>query len=111
MADRLPDSLSQVDPVQAWEPASPEGWSRKWAAHLYRRAAFGATPSELREAEKAGLGATLDRLFQGEPQTPARAQLIEDTAHSMARKGDDNALRTWWLYFMQYSVHPLREKL
>ena len=63
--------LDQVDPVRAWQPWEPtaqDPWSRKWAGHLYRRAAFGATLDELRAAEKMGHRAALEKLFQGDPE-------------------------------------------
>src|SRR5438132_300687 len=111
MADSLPDNLSRVDPAHAWAPASPALWNRAWAAHFYRRAAFGATPQELDQAQRDGLAATLNRLLSGQAQTPARTQVLEDTGHAFARKGDAAALREWWVYFMLHGGHPLREKL
>ena len=50
-------TLDQIDPDESWQPWQPtaaDPWGRKWAAHLYRRAAFGASRAYLLEAE--GLG-------------------------------------------------------
>ena len=56
MAATLPADLSKVDPTEAWKPWQPANgdWNRKWAAHLYRRAAFGATPPEIDKAISNG---------------------------------------------------------
>ena len=63
-------TLDQIDPAEAWQPWQPtpaDPWGRKWAAHLYRRAAFGASREDLLEAERLGLQGTLDLLCQGRP--------------------------------------------
>ena len=51
-------TLDQIDPAEAWQPWQPSAadpWGRKWAAHLYRRAAFGPSREDLLEAERLGL--------------------------------------------------------
>jgi hypothetical protein len=63
--------LDLIDPAGAWEPWQPtaaDPWSRKWAAHLYRRAAFGASREDLLEAERLGPEGALDLLLRGRPQ-------------------------------------------
>ena len=63
-------TLDQIDPAEAWQPWQPtaaDPWGRKWAAHLYRRAAFGSSRDELLEAERLGLEGTLDLLCEGRP--------------------------------------------
>ena len=62
-------TLDQIDPAQAWQPWQPtaaDPWGRKWAAHLYRRAAFGPSREDLLEAERLGLEGTLDLLLRGQ---------------------------------------------
>jgi hypothetical protein len=106
-----------VNPAEAWQPWAPDAaqqWDLRWAGHLYRRAAFGATLDELRAAVKDGLPATLDRLLQGEPEAGRYASLLSDTGESIAGSGGDDAiqkLRGWWVYAMLLGGHPLREKL
>lgn len=106
----LPSDLGKVDPVDAWKPWQPAlgAWNRKWAAHLYRRAAFGATPAELDAAVAAGLPKTLDKLLAGEPDAADRLELLTETGKYY---NDPASLRTWWLYGMLEGGHPLREKL
>ena len=45
MADALSPDLAKVDPADAWKPWQPAAgeWNRKWVAHLFRRAGFGAS--------------------------------------------------------------------
>lgn len=114
MAAELPADLKHVDPGIAWAPWQPSAqqpFNTQWAAHLYRRAAFGATPAELAGAEKAGLNATLDRLLTGKPEAARRAELLHTTGNSFAQRGETDSLRGWWLYAMLHSGQPVREKL
>jgi uncharacterized protein (DUF1800 family) len=111
MADALPADLNRIDPADAWKPWVPsaaEPWDRKRAAHLFRRAAFGATPEEIDAALTDGFPKTLDRLLAGEPDAADRQELLTETGRYYTDPGN---LRVWWLYAMVEGGHPLREKL
>jgi uncharacterized protein (DUF1800 family) len=113
MRARLP-RLDEVNPARAWEPWRPDDNQRfdlRWAGHLYRRAAFGGTLDELRQAVKNGPDATVDRLMKGDPAAANYEPLIAASGASIAQSGDEANLRGWWLYAMLYGGHPLREKL
>jgi uncharacterized protein (DUF1800 family) len=113
MADSLPP-LDRLDPARAWgrwEPGSGDPWGRKWAGHLYRRAAFGAGPAELADAEKDGPAGTIDRLLAGGPRAASLVSFLEREGAKVARRGNEGELRGWWLYAMLNGDHPLREKL
>jgi hypothetical protein len=113
MSIKLPP-LDRLDPAEAWQPWRPDAhqpWNLRWAGHLYRRAAFGGTLDELRRAVADGLPATLDRLLKGNSEAAAYESLLSDTGLSIAKGGDEAALRGWWLYAMLHGGHPLREKL
>ena len=74
--------LDRVDPARAWQPWQPDDnqpWSMHWAGHLFRRAAFGGTLDELRQAVKAGPQPTIDRLFAGDAEAKTYETLIADT--------------------------------
>src|SRR6516164_3711145 len=107
--------LDQVDPAEAWQPwqsSAADPWGRKWAAHLYRRAAFGPSREELLEAERLGPEGTLDLLLQGTPQAEDLLRTLTDIGRLAAARDDGGAqLRGWWLYAMLQGGHPLREKL
>lgn len=109
-------TLDQVDPSEAWqpwEPTSGDPWGRKWAAHLYRRAAFGPSREDLIEAERLGARGTLDLLLAGRTYTDEVTETLVDAGRIAAADddGDGEQLRSWWLYGMLQSGHPLREKL
>lgn len=113
MAKSLPP-LDRIDPVEAWSPWKPdakEPFTLKWAGHLYRRAAFGGNSTELMEASKRGLEATLDLLFTGEKNNQLLPSFLNSMGARIARNNNVFELRTWWLYCMLRSGHPLREKM
>jgi uncharacterized protein (DUF1800 family) len=114
MAATLP-SLDQIDPTEAWQPWRPspaDPWGRKWAAHLYRRAAFGPSRADLLEAERLGPQGTLELLLRGKPQAEETRETLADVGRLAAARDDGGEqLRGWWLYGMLHSGHPLREKL
>ncbi len=114
MRPMLP-TLNQIDPAEAWQPWQPtaaDPWGRKWAAHLYRRAAFGANREDLREAECLGIQGTLDLLFQGKPYATEILETLIDVGRIAADDDEEgDQLRGWWLYCMLQGGHPLREKL
>src|SRR5260221_14697293 len=97
--------LAQLAPAAAWQPWRPSAadpWGRKWAAHLYRRAAFGPSREDLLDAERLGLEGTLDLLFRGKPQAAEVLETLADVGRIAASRddGDGDQLRTWWLYCM-----------
>ncbi|HEY1187618.1 MAG TPA: DUF1800 domain-containing protein [Gemmata sp.] len=110
MADVLPSELNKVDPADAWQPWRPAAgeWSRKWVAHLFRRAGFGVTPAEADRALAQGLPKTLDRFMSGEPDQADRLELLTESGKFYTEPAN---LRVWWLYAMTEGGHPLREKL
>ena len=107
--------LNEMDPADAWKPWRPtaaDPWGRKWAAHLYRRAGFGASREDLLEAERLGPDGTLDLLMRGRPDTGEVFKTLLDVGRETATHGDSGEqLRGWWLYCMMQGGHPLREKL
>jgi uncharacterized protein (DUF1800 family) len=114
MADKPLPPLEGIDPVQAWEPWEPgptDPWNLKWAGHLYRRAGFGPTLAELRQAVSGSLPSTLDRLLQVPPDAAAQEQSLTALGEQMAKQGDVADLRGWWMYLVLNSPHPLHEKM
>src|SRR5262245_59703757 len=127
MLAELP-ALDRLDPKEAWAPWKPSAddpWNLRWAAHLYRRAAFGAPAfapgasawEGLHRAVRQGLEATFDELFTGGPGLADHDRLIDNLAPGRKR---DRFLRTepsladlqaWWLHRMTTTPHPLREKM
>src|SRR5690348_10838002 len=103
--------LNQIDPVEAWQPWRPspaDPWGRKWAAHLYRRAAFGPSHADLLEAERLGPEGTLALLLGGRPQAEDLRETLTDTGReAAARDSSGDLLRVWWLDCVLHGGHPL----
>lgn len=84
-------------------------WNRDAAAHLYRRAGFGATPQELDRAREQGLEATVAGLidYEGVDNSALEARL--------AALGPEPTtaieIVTWWLTRMVFTARPLEERM
>ncbi|HEV3344921.1 MAG TPA: DUF1800 domain-containing protein [Pirellulales bacterium] len=115
--------LAAIDPAWAWaayRAEAPEAggpWNRELAAHLYRRAGFAATWSQLDDAVAAGCLATVERLMTGEGPT-ADGQGAEGfyaqaarSAESLLGSGNPEQLAAWWLHVLIHTPHPLRERM
>jgi Protein of unknown function (DUF1800) len=114
MAQTALPPLDQLDPVEAWQPWEPsakDAWNLKWAGHLYRRAAFGASPAELNEAVSRGLPATLDLLLKGKPDADDLEKTLVIVGGRTADRGNPFELRAWWLYAMLNGGRPIHEKM
>ncbi len=107
--------LDKLDPAEVWKPWKPSAadpWDRRWAAHLFRRAVFGASSAELARAVKNGHAATLDLLLSGQPNAADMLPTLNDVGRVAATRDAEGAqLRGWWLYCMLQGGHPLREKM
>lgn len=110
----MSDISNEIDPKWAWSPFAPtreRPWTRRLAAHLHRRAGFGATSAELDAAVSAGSAASVDRLCN----PPASAGDFEATSSMLADRtvanGDIDQLAAWWLFRMLNTPDVLLEKL
>jgi uncharacterized protein (DUF1800 family) len=108
------------DPKRAWEPFTPsaaEPWDLTRAAHLHRRAGFGATWTQIHRDLADGFEASVTRILQGDTQGPdgQPAQDFQETLQAM----EESARRSpsleravmLWLYRMVYTPFPLAEKM
>jgi len=107
-------------------------WTTAEAAHLWRRAGFGANPNELLgiadDGTQAALRAAVDQLVQFAPQDPwldqpasgapggygdPIADLPDDESDlgRVKNPSDLVSLIGHWLYRMRYTTQPLQEKL
>ena len=112
----------KLNPIEAWKPARECQWNLKWAAHLYRRAAFGAPPADLtgqrtswdlfQHSLERGMEASVEELLTGAPDTEQMNELFDDLGRRIAVATDSqiNELQGWWLYRMLYSPQPLAER-
>jgi uncharacterized protein (DUF1800 family) len=110
-------SLSALDPLEAWKPWTPSAtdpWNRKWAGHLYRRAAFGATWEELETAVEQGFEGTLEQLLCGGEGYDAFDHLMDSFVQDSrftTQEGDAESLQNWWLYRILHTLHPFQERM
>jgi hypothetical protein len=110
----LDASANTIDPRWSWQPYRPSSeapWNVQRVGHLYRRAAFGATYSELETGLKAGPEALIDQLLSGGPGLAEFDATMEPLAKNIARYNDGGHLSAWWLTRMLHSPHPLQEKI
>ncbi len=104
---------SVADIESPWEPFVPtveNPWSAKLAAHLFRRATFGASIGQVDDAVANGLEATLDGVFDLSG-AEAFEKEMETAGRVLAGGEDSRELAAWWLLRMVQSPCPLQEKM
>ncbi len=104
----------QNDPKWAWAPYQPDEdrpWNLRWAGHLFRRAAWGGTTSELRQAVQEGPRRTIDRLLKPQGDIESFERTYEDLEASSDGEESADLLRAWWLRRMLLTPDPLRERM
>jgi uncharacterized protein (DUF1800 family) len=120
-----------VDPETALRPWTGS-WNARSAAHLMRRAGFGAAPEELQALSAQSMEQSVDALLhpQAAPANPPQAVSLETLlAEGPLRALDEGArrerlrafrkeevqsiadLQEWWLNRMLTSPAPLQEKM
>jgi len=102
------------DPAWAWAPYEPDAqrpWTLRWAGHLYRRAAFGATWNQLQQALADGPQRTVEKLLRGEADVAAFNRTYDQYEAAAGDSTAADALRAWWLRRMILTPHPLLEKM
>jgi uncharacterized protein (DUF1800 family) len=90
-------------------------WGIDEAAHLARRAGFGARPDELEALVTAGMDAAVDRFVDYDPVDEALEAQVNDRPTSTEENRirlteDDGSLQGWWLYRMVHGNQPLQEQ-
>lgn len=104
------------DPEWAWSPYEPSRespWDVSRAAHLYRRAGWGATYAELQTAVDRHPLEVVEEICSP-PATPndsAFEQESSDIARAMLATGNAENLAPWWLHRIRFSPSPLLEKM
>jgi uncharacterized protein (DUF1800 family) len=106
--------LARVDPVWAWaafQPSADRPWTLALAAHLFRRAGFGANGAELQRALTCGPRVTLDGLLHPAGEAEAFNAASDSQEAAAARSGDASSFNAWWLRRLVSAPDPLGEKL
>lgn len=93
-------------------PDKTHPFDARQAAHLLRRAGFGASPTEIAAAVDKGLEETVEDLFDAAEDEQREFQRTFDAINGrLVNAGDPNVAQSWWLYRMLTTRVPLREKL
>ena len=104
---------TNIDPDRAWsayEPADGE-WDIRSAAHLLRRAGFGASRAELTVAVEEGPAAAVERIFETTSESADFQSQMKTIANSGLATGNSQQLSAWWTYRMLATSAQLLEKL
>jgi uncharacterized protein (DUF1800 family) len=110
----MPTSPETIDPAWAWqpfEPASGREWNRSLAAHLFRRAAFGATLTQLNAAVKQSPVSVVEQVVSAPDENGSVDQQSADLASAVLSTGDPRQLAAWWAYEMLATKYPFVERL
>ena len=90
-------------------------WNLHRAKHLHRRAALGATWSELQRDVADGPEKSVSRLLSGQSRKDGLRDDFEEMSEiigdAAASSNDANRLKAWWLFRMLFTPDPLQEKL
>ncbi|MEZ6038907.1 MAG: DUF1800 domain-containing protein [Planctomycetaceae bacterium] len=105
--------MIEIDPQRAWEPFTPSSqnpWDLRAAAHLFRRAGFGATFNELTEAVRLSPADVVQQMLStAEPAV--FVQQMQSLASAALATGNVRQLSAWWAYRMLSTPVQLIEKL
>jgi uncharacterized protein (DUF1800 family) len=101
----------KLGPWAPYEPAGGDAWDLAKAAHLHRRAGFGATRAELRRDVEDGMDASVERFLRPPAPSADEVQVHDSLCKGVLDSRDPERLKAWWLYRMLSTADPLREKL
>jgi uncharacterized protein (DUF1800 family) len=110
----MPRDLEQVDPKWAWDTYQPDSqypWTRRSAAHLFRRAGYGANSGELDEAVRIGPAASIDKLLTADQTAGSFQQEMDSFAKTTLATGNAKKLSSWWLYRALHAPDQLHDKV
>ncbi len=108
------DLLNSIRPELAWEPFTPtrrQRWDVAKAAHLYRRAAFGATWDVIEAAAASTPMVVVERLVRGLDGLTRFENDVERLTLGTLESNNRRELQGLWMYRLLNSPHPLQEKL
>ena len=101
-----------IDPEWAWAEFRPDTdtpWNLRTAAHLFRRAGFGATQSELSDAVSKSPSEVVKELLTG-PEPDSFVAEMKSLSNAAIATGNVQQLSAWWAYRMLSTPKQLLEK-
>ena len=106
-------NLMNVEPSWAWAPYEPSlesPWNLSAAAHLFRRAGFGANRQELEDALKLSPSEVVADLVRAEETSDFQTE-IQSLLRAALATGNVRQLAAQWAYRMLHTPAPLLEKM
>ncbi len=106
--------MQGIDPDWAWRPFEPtleQPWDRFLAAHLYRRAGFGAEHHELESAVARTPAEVIDELISRNTESNDFRATGDALAESVVSGGDPKQLSAAWVYRLLFTPNQLLEKM
>jgi uncharacterized protein (DUF1800 family) len=106
--------LDSVDPAWAWQPFVPTNerpWTKRLAAHLYRRAAFGENAAKIAEAAQQSPESVVRQILTGGTESEEDRRVSDALAQTILATGDPQQLSAWWVYVLLHSHQPLVERM
>jgi uncharacterized protein (DUF1800 family) len=95
-----------------FSPTKSDPFDRRKAAHLLRRAGFGAPAEEVKAAVERGLSDTVDHLFEeADDEEKAFQTTFAAINGSLMNFDEPEGLQAWWIHRMASTRAPVREKL
>ena len=104
-------AIRGLDPVLAWKtfkPSKERPWNNRRAAHLFRRAGFGGTISEIEASVSDGFEKSIEKLFAVDEQAIEKEMLA--AGRLVTGSADSSQLAAWWLLRMLKTPAPFLEK-
>ena len=108
------DRMNTIDPRWAWQPFTPSSdrpWNRALAAHLYRRAGFGASVEMLDEAGSCDPAEMGSQLIAQNVETNDFRETADSLAQTILASGDAKKLSAAWVYRLLLTPTQLLEKV
>ena len=102
-----------IDPNWAWQPFQPsdqQPWDRAQAAHLFRRAGFGADRDLLDEAAGKNPATVVEELIAQNLETDDFRTVADSLAQTLLAGGDPMKLSAAWVYRLLFTPAQLLEK-
>ena len=106
--------LIAVDPKWAWlpfEPTSDHPWNQALAAHLFRRAGFGADLATLDAAVKQRPAEVVEQLVLQNTEADDFRAAADSLAETVLAGGDPKQLAAAWVYRLLFTPNQLQEKM
>lgn len=100
-----------MDLLKPFEPTLEDPWDEAKAAHLARRAGFGATPDEIAHLVELGPAGAVAHFVDFPDRDDVLEERIEREGSGIRYGGSGGGIRREWFLRMVHGAHPLREKL